>query len=273
MSRAVRRTGVDRHHMAATEAAARAAAELLRRRTAPGDVRVKAGDGLVSEADTAAERAVLEVLRERTPECGVLAEEAGALPGPGPRWIVDPLDGTTNYLRGLPDYAVALALAEGDRLLLCVIHFPETGTVFTAVAGDGAYRDGVRMRPAGPSPGRPLVGTGFGTEGVVREEQCSVADRLLRAGFEIREPGSASTGLCRVACGAYDGYLEFGIGPWDAAPGALLVTEAGGTVSGWGGGPFAVDEGHLVAAAPAFHDSLVTAGGPCPPAVRRKETA
>lgn len=264
-------TGADLHYhrAVAAEAATRGAEELLRRRVEPGGIRVKAGDGLVSDADTAAEEAVVGVLRKLTPHCGVLSEEAGQVAGgDGPVWIVDPLDGTTNFVRGLPDYAVALALAVDGRTEVALVHFPESGSTFTAIAGEGAYRDGVRLRIGDRPPGRPLAGTGFGTEGVVRERQRSVADGLLRAGFEIREPGSASTGLCRVASGAYDGYLEFGIGPWDAAPGALLVAEAGGVVTGWGGGPFDVVNGHLVAAAPALHDSLVTAGGSCPPVVR-----
>ncbi|MFJ5110014.1 inositol monophosphatase family protein [Streptomyces sp. NPDC088551] len=259
---------MDRLTATAAQAASVAGKELLRRRLAPREVRVKEGDAPVSDADLAAERLTLAVLREHTPQFAVVSEEESPDDGGGrrPTWIVDPLDGTTNYLRGLPDYAVALALAVEGRTVLSLILLPEYGAVFRAVEGRGAFRDGVRLRVPDPRPGRPLAGTGFGTEGVVRGQQRSVADRLLNAGFEIREPGSASTGLCRVASGAYDGYLEFGIGVWDTAPGALLVTEAGGTVTGWGGGEFVAARGHLVAASPAFHRSLVEAGGPCPPA-------
>ncbi|KAA6213144.1 inositol monophosphatase [Streptomyces albofaciens JCM 4342] len=252
----------------ALRAATAAGDELLRRRDAPRSVRTKEGDAPVSDADLAAERGALAVLRSETPDFAVVSEEAGpdGADDGRPTWIVDPLDGTTNYLRGLPDYAVALALVVAGRAELSLILLPEYGTVFRAVAGAGAFRTEVPLRIPGRPPGRPLAGTGFGTEGVVRERQCSVADRLLRAGFEIREPGSASTGLCRVASGAYDGYLEFGIGVWDTVPGALLVSEAGGTVTGWGGGAFTPRHGHLVAASPAVHERLVEAGGPCPPA-------
>ncbi|MYW99772.1 MULTISPECIES: inositol monophosphatase family protein [unclassified Streptomyces] len=251
----------------AEEAATGAADELLRRRGSRHEVATKKNDSLVSDADTAAERLVLDVLRERTPGFGVISEEAGAevLPG-APCWIVDPLDGTTNYLRGLPDYAVALALVdEGTTVLSCVV-LPDSGARFTALAGQGAYRDGRRIAVTRQAPGRSLTGTGFGTAGVVREAQRSVADSLLRGGFEIREPGSASVGLCRTACGAYDGYLEFGIEVWDTAPGALLVQEAGGVVTGWGGAPFEPAAGDLIAAAPAVHARLVDAGGARPPA-------
>ncbi|WP_051764220.1 inositol monophosphatase family protein [Streptomyces sp. NRRL F-5135] len=258
----------DRLTETAALAASAAAEELLRRRAAPHQVRVKEGDAPVSDADLAAERLALAVLRERTPRFEIVSEEESPEGGDDgrPTWIVDPLDGTTNYLRGLSDYAVALALAVDGRTVLSLIRLPESGAVYRAVAGQGAYRDDVRLRVSVPRTGRPLAGTGFGTDGVVRGQQRCVADRLLDAGFEIREPGSASTGLCRVASGAYDGYLEFGIGVWDTAPGALLVTEAGGTVTGWGGETFVAARGHLVAAAPAFHRALVEAGGPRPPA-------
>ncbi|MFI6638942.1 inositol monophosphatase family protein [Streptomyces sp. NPDC050504] len=251
----------------ARRAATAAGDELLRRRGGPLAVRTKEGDALVSDADTAAERAALAVLRAETPGFAVVSEEASPhWPDDGrPAWILDPLDGTTNYVRGLPDYAVALALVAAGRTELSLVLLPEYGTVFRAVAGAGAFRDEVPLRLADRPPGRPLAGTGFGTEGVVRERQCSVADRLLRGGFEIREPGSASTGLCRVASGSYDGYLEFGIGVWDTVPGALLVGEAGGVVTGWGGGAFTPRHGHLVAASRAVHGELVEAGGPCPP--------
>ncbi|MBU3864076.1 inositol monophosphatase [Streptomyces sp. 4503] len=251
----------------ALRAATAAGDELLRRRGAPHSVRTKEGDALVSDADLAAEHGALAVLRAETPDFAVVSEETSPdWPDDGrPTWIVDPLDGTTNYLRGLPDYAVALALVVAGRTELSLILLPEYGTVFRAAAGAGAFRDEARLHIPERPPGRPLAGTGFGTEGVVREQQRSVADRLLRGGFEIREPGSASTGLCRVASGAYDGYLEFGIGVWDTVPGALLVSEAGGTVTGWGGEVFTPRDGHLVAASHAVHRELTEAGGPCPP--------
>lgn len=265
----------------ATAAVDAAAAELTGRRDAARSVWTKQGHALVSDADLAAERAALAVLRERTPGYAVLSEEesssaAGAPDGGTPTWILDPLDGTTNYVRGLPDFAVALALVADGETVLAVVRLPAhaapggTGT-HVAVAGRGAYRDGTRLSVSGRGPGRPLAGTGFGTEGVVRERQRSVADRLLRAGVEIREPGSASVGLCRVATGSYDGYLEFGIGAWDTAPGALLVREAGGLVTGWGGTPFVPADGHLVAAAPHVHSELVAAGGAHRPIVVSRE--
>ncbi|MEU4656072.1 inositol monophosphatase family protein [Streptomyces sp. NPDC023723] len=260
-------TATDKLTATAALAASEAADELMRRRGTRREVRTKAGDAPVSDADLAAERRALAVLRDRTPGFGIISEESDPVDAEGdrPTWIVDPLDGTTNYLRGLPDYAVAVALVVAGRTRLAVIRLPEYGTEFRAVAGAGAFRDGVPLRVAGAPPGRPLAGTGFGTDGVVRERQRSVADRLLGAGFEIREPGSASTGLCRVASGSYDGYLEFGVGVWDTVPGALLVQEAGGVVTGWGGEAFTPRDGHVVAASPAVHGPLVAAGGARPP--------
>ncbi|MEU9849578.1 inositol monophosphatase [Streptomyces sp. NPDC047985] len=257
----------DRLTVTAAQAASEAAKELLRWRGTRLTVRTKEGDAPVSDADLAAEHQALAILRMYTPDFGIVSEESDPVaPGDGrPTWIVDPLDGTTNYLRGLPDYAVALALVVEGVTRLSLIRFPESGTVFRAVAGQGAFRDEMPLRIADRPPGRPLAGTGFGTEGVVRGRQRSVADRLLDAGFEIREPGSASTGLCRVACGAYDGYLEFGIGIWDTVPGALLVAEAGGVVTGWGGDAFTSRHDNIVAASRTVHRELVEAGGSCPP--------
>ncbi|MDN3270120.1 inositol monophosphatase family protein [Streptomyces sp. MA15] len=259
----------DRLTATAAQAAAEAGKELLRWRGTRLTVRSKEGDAPVSDADLAAEHQALGILRMYTPDFGIVSEESGAvgLRDGRPTWIVDPLDGTTNYLRGLPDYAVALALIVEGRTHLSLIRFPESGEVFRAVAGQGAFRNDAPLHIGDRPPGRPLVATGFGTDGVVRGRQRSVADRLLNAGFEIREPGSASTGLCRVASGAYDGYLEFGIGVWDTVPGALLVVEAGGTVTGWGGAPFTSRHDNVVAASPAIHRELVEAGGPCPPVI------
>lgn len=231
-----------------------------------GKAAYKADGGLVTDADVAADEACRETLVAFDPGYAILSEESGRTEGdPDRLWIVDPLDGTTNFVRGLVDYAVALALAVAGEPVLSVIHFPASGSTFTAIKGGGAFRDGIRLRIAPDPTGRPLVGTGFGTSGVVREHQVSIADRLLRAGFEIREPGSASTGLCRVAAGQYDGYLEFGIGTWDVVPGALLVREAGGVVTGWAGQELEPDAGEVLAATPGLHERLAIAGGPRPP--------
>lgn len=231
--------------------------ELGRYRTDPGRTAAKADGSLVSAADLAAEKAVLAVLEEHDPTVGVLAEETGRRPGTANRtWVVDPLDGTANFVRGLPDYAVAVALVADDRPVVSVVLLPESDTCFWAVAGKGAFRDGTPLRPAVRPTGRPVVATGFSSDMGIREEQASVLDRLLSTGFEVREPGSASVGLCRIAIGAYDGYLERGIGPWDVLPGALVVAEAGGVVTAWDGGPLGPVPDAIVAGVPVLHERL-----------------
>jgi myo-inositol-1(or 4)-monophosphatase len=253
---------LERHLRVAQAAAARAGAQLRQVDRRSIRLSYKADGGSVSRADIAAQEACVGMLVDFDPGYAVVSEEDLHRAGTTDRtWVVDPLDGTTNFVRGLPDYAVAIALTIEGSTALSVIHLPETATTYFAVRGQGAFRDGRRLEVAAPPSGRPLAGTGFGTAGVVRERQTTIADRLLRAGFDIREPGSASIGLCRVAEGAYDGYLEFGIGVWDVLPGALVVAEAGGVVSNWNGAPLERAPNDVVAATPATHEVLLRVGG------------
>ncbi|WLS45569.1 inositol monophosphatase family protein [Micromonospora profundi] len=228
---------------------------------------------VVTAADRAVERQVLDALRRLRPGDAVLGEEYGTQDtGPGEpggvRWIIDPIDGTVNYLYGLPYSAVSLA-AEVDGVVVAgVVRNVSTGEEWTATAGGGAWRDGVRLRCSGETDlGQALLGTGFGYDAGRREHQASVVAGLIRHVRDIRRMGAAALDLCLVAEGRLDAYFEKGLSPWDLAAGGLVAAEAGVRVAGLAGSPAGPDL--VIAAPPALfaplHDRLAdldAAGGP-----------
>lgn len=227
------------------------------------DISEKAANDLVTEADTAAEAAILHVLERRCPEHSVLAEESGRR-GPtnvGPTWIVDPLDGTTNYVHGFPQFAVSVAVAEGDELLAGAILDPLKEDLFTAARNAGATLNGHPCRVTSrPGLHGALLATGFPFKA---HELIDAYLAIFRTTFlqakAIRRPGAAALDLAYVACGIFDGFFEFRLSPWDVAAGALLVREAGGTVSDMHGGSAFLRSGDVVAGAPGVHRELVRA--------------
>jgi myo-inositol-1(or 4)-monophosphatase len=250
-----------------------AAATARRMRTeAITDVQTKSTDtDVVTAADRAVERQVVAALAAERPADGVLGEEYGdsAQTAAGAvRWILDPIDGTVNYLYGLPQYAVSLA-AEVDGVVVAgVVHNPVTGDEWTATLGGGAWRAGRRLAgSARTTLDQTLVATGFGYDPARRAHQGAVVARLLTRVRDIRRFGAASLDLCLAAEGSVDAYFEKGLNPWDHAAGGLVATEAGLRVSGLDGAPAGPD---MVLAAPpavfpALHDALLeldAAGGP-----------
>jgi myo-inositol-1(or 4)-monophosphatase len=194
-----------------------------------------AGD-FVSEADRAAEALIAEILMQAYPAYGWLGEESGARGGQGSdlRWIVDPLDGTTNFLRGLPHWAVSIALCKGDAVLCAVVHDPAKAETFVAELGLGAYLNGERIAVTRGIPlHAALFATGVPAGGRVDYLPDCLEDlgRLMPATAGVRRWGAAALDLAYVAAGRYDGYWERNLGPWDVAAGMLLVTEAGGEVA------------------------------------------
>jgi myo-inositol-1(or 4)-monophosphatase len=214
----------------------------------------------VSEADRAAERLIATRLAEARPDDGLLAEEAqGNRAGRGRlRWLVDPLDGTVNFLYGRSAWAVSIAAEDATGTLLGVVHQPALGETFHAVRGDGAYLGRSRLAVSSVAGlDRALVATGFGYEAVLRAEQGrDVADLLPRV-RDVRRDGSAALDLAWCAAGRVDAYLEFGLAPWDWAAGALLVREAGGVVSDHPRTMAGRRRTGLVAGGAAAHDALV----------------
>jgi myo-inositol-1(or 4)-monophosphatase len=230
------------------ERLAREAGELVRERSLTA-VAVASTKSSVNDVVTAVDREVEELLRARIaaerPGDAVLGEEQGAVAGTtGLTWVVDPIDGTVNFLYGIPSYSVSVAVVAGEpdprywTPLAGCVHAVSTGTTWTAGLGRGAFRDGERLRIKDAPPlGQALVSTGFGYTEERRREQAAVLARLLPQVRDIRRIGSAAIDLCLVAEGRLDAHYERGLNPWDVAAGTLVVTEAGGTVQGLAGAP------------------------------------
>jgi myo-inositol-1(or 4)-monophosphatase len=193
---------------------------------------------MVSEADRAAETAIVEILRAERPEDGLLSEEgAEDRSTSGRRWVVDPLDGTTNYLYRFPAWAVSVALEDDEGGLVGVVHDPVADATFRAERGGGAFLNGEPIRVNDHDRlETALIGTGFGYDPDIRAGQAELLQRAIRQVRDIRRAGAAALDLCSVAAGRLDGYYERGLNPWDWAAGALIVREAGGEVMPLEGG-------------------------------------
>lgn len=217
----------------AREAARAAAVVLLERFGGEGvDVRAKSTPtDLVSEADVEAERALREVLAARRPGDAVLGEEGGDRGGDGrggPRWVVDPLDGTVNFLFGIPHWCVSVACEDAEGTLAGVVHDPLREETFAAARGGPATLNGAPVRASARADlATAMVATGFAYDAEVRAVQAEVAARLLPRVRDVRRFGSAALDLAWTACGRYDAYYERGLNPWDRAAGALLCERAG----------------------------------------------
>ncbi|MFI1800976.1 inositol monophosphatase family protein [Streptomyces sp. NPDC020379] len=242
----------------ALEAAERAGA--LLRDGRPADLGVAATKtspiDVVTEMDIAAEKLITGFLAERRPADGVLGEEGASSAGSsGVRWVVDPVDGTVNYLYGLPSWAVSIAAEIDGEAVVGVVAAPVRGETYSAVRGRGAFLGGRRLavRPA-PSLGQALIGTGFGYLTARRAAQAEVLRSLLPEVRDIRRGGSAAIDLCDVACGRLDGYYERGLNPWDYAAGALIAREAGALTGGRPGEAASTEL--TVAAPPALFERL-----------------
>ncbi|MFD7668145.1 inositol monophosphatase family protein [Streptomyces sp. NPDC059788] len=226
--------------------AARRAGELLRDGR-PADLGVAATKtspiDVVTEMDIASEKLITGFLAEHRPDDGFLGEEGASVAGTsGVRWVIDPVDGTVNYLYGLPSWAVSIAAEKDGEAVVGVVAAPARGETYHAVLGGGAFRDGepVRCRPA-PPLSQALIGTGFAYLSERRAAQAEVLRTLLPRVRDIRRGGSAAIDLCDVACGRLDGYYERGLNPWDMAAGALIARESGALTGGRPGEPASHD--------------------------------
>lgn len=222
----------------------------------------KGAADFVTEVDRSAERAIESVIASRYPDARMMGEELtpGAdLSSPGLTFIADPLDGTTNFLHGYPQYAVSIGAVKESELVAAVVVNVTTDERFTAVAGRGAYLNGERIGTSTESdPSRSLIGTGFPfkqPELLDRYSRHFVAISRDTAG--IRRAGSAALDLADVACGRFDGFWELDLAPWDIAAGILLVREAGGIVSNWAGDKRDTTAGPVVAGNPHIHPWLL----------------
>ncbi|GAB4145850.1 MAG: inositol monophosphatase family protein [Planctomycetota bacterium] len=265
--------------LAAVETAEEAGLELRARRGRDLEVRSKRyRRELVTDADRASERIVVDRIRGRFPAHAVLAEEgertdAGRASSDSDwLWIVDPLDGTTNYVHGIPFYCVAVAVALKGRVVAAAVHAPELGATYRAFAGGGAERNGARVRvSACRDLADALLATGFAygrTEPGRDNNLGRLAAVLPRCG-DVRRLGSAELDLCLVADGRFDAFWELDLAPYDVAAGALMVQEAGGKVSDLAGGGNWLYGGTILASNGALHEAMLSAIEPSAHEFRR----
>lgn len=241
-----------------------AAGELAAKRRVDG-VQIAASksspEDVVTAADREAERLIRSLIADARPDDGMLGEEDGLVTGTsGLTWIVDPIDGTVNYLYGRPHWAVSIAVVEGDpdpltwSAVAGAVVNPSLGEVFTASRGNGSFLGGSRLRVREADVNLALVATGFSYAAETRRRQALVIADLVTHVRDIRRAGTASLDLCDVAAQRVDAYYERGLRPWDHAAGALIAAEAGATVHGVDGAP--ADERFVLAAAPALAREL-----------------
>jgi myo-inositol-1(or 4)-monophosphatase len=240
---------------------ARDAGQILRDRFGqPHEVRFKGTIDMVTEADRAAEDLIADRLRTLCPEHDLLCEEGsvGATLGAAYRWVVDPLDGTTNFAHGLPTFAVSIALEDAGVPVVGIVYDPMREELFAARKGAGATLNG---KPIVVSAVEELIAsilvTGFSYDFARRAQQAEVWRDFLTRVQAIRQTGSAALNLCYIAAGRLDGYWERGLSPWDVAAGAVIVTEAGGTVTDMGGGSFRADDRQILASNGKLHGKLL----------------
>jgi myo-inositol-1(or 4)-monophosphatase len=248
--------------------AARAGDTVVRSFTARGTALGTQTKGLgdyVTAADRAAEQAILDVLRSEAPDIPILAEESGGATSPDqPFWAVDPIDGTTNFLRGFPVVGVSVGLMHRGRPVAAAVTAPYLDTQWCAAQGLGAYDgDGKPLRVRDNPESRGVAATGFPfRRPQLRDRYLPVFHRALEDFEDIRRAGAASLDLAYTAQGSFDGYFELNLALWDIAAGALLVTEAGGVVTDWEGDPDAVfSTGNILAGSPQWHARMLAMVG------------
>ena len=219
-------------------------------------VNMKGHNDFVSSADLAAERAIIDVIHKHYPDHAILAEESGAAGDSDHRWIIDPLDGTTNYLHGFPVFAVSIGVEVSGRLEHAVVYDPMREELFTASRGAGAQLDEHKIRVSGTSElQHALIGTGFPFREHNKDLEPSLAmlGKTLNNTSGVRRPGAAALDLCYVACGRLDAFWETGLSPWDLAAGTLIIREAGGIISALDGGENHLETGHVLAGTPRIY--------------------
>jgi myo-inositol-1(or 4)-monophosphatase len=239
--------------------AALAAGRVVREAENP-EPELKGRADYVTAVDRAAEEAARVVLGRETPGVPTLGEELGGHPS-SRYWLVDPIDGTVNFLHGFPVVGVSVALIESGRPTAGAVHAPYLDTTFTAARGQGAEQDGAPLRVSETGPEEAVVGTGFPFRRKERlPEYLKVLLPALERFEDLRRPGAVSMDLAWVAAGVFDGFFEVGLSSWDVAAGALLVEEAGGAVTDWTGGGAYLD-GDVLAGNPEVHAALQEMAG------------
>ena len=247
--------------------AARKAGEVIIRslnRVESLKVTSKGHNDFVTEVDQAAERTIMDEIRRHYPSHAFMAEESGITGENETVWIIDPLDGTTNFLHGFPTFAVSIACQVKGRLEQAVIYDPMRGEIFSASRGQGAHLENYRIRVSKQKDLEgALIATGFPYRENLRyaDPYLAMMKTVMAQAAGIRRPGSAALDLAYVACGRVDGFWELGLSPWDTAAGTLLIQEAGGHIGTLTGGEYK-QGGHLVAGSPKVYAALIAAIAP-----------
>ncbi|MEZ5498799.1 MAG: inositol monophosphatase family protein [Steroidobacteraceae bacterium] len=251
--------------------AARRASEIIVRslsRLESLEVSAKGRNDFVSEVDRHAEREIIATIRKAYPDHAFLAEESGASGESDTVWIIDPLDGTTNFLHGFPTFSVSIACQQRGQLQHAVIYDPMRQECFTASRGVGAQLENKRIRVSQQATLEgALIATGFPyrANAAYMDNYLAMLREVMSAAAGVRRPGSAALDLAYVAAGRVDGFWEIGLNAWDTAAGTLLITEAGGRVGTLGGEPYA-QGGNIIAGNPRVFAALVEALAPHRPA-------
>jgi len=247
--------------LSVAKAAARRGGDILLRMLGDAHHIVKKGKiDLVTEADLAAEKTILELIAGHFPEDAILAEESGKQGAKGSRtWLIDPLDGTTNFAHGFPFFAVSIALENEDDVVLGVVYNPFMDELFEAVKDKGAFLNGVSLQVSGTDRlDESLLATGFPYDVHKRPERVMpLLEKMLTRVQGVRRLGSAALDLCYVAAGRMDGFWEEDLKPWDTAAGVVIVREAGGRLTTFSGEPYTPYMPTMVASNGWIHEGMV----------------
>ncbi|HNR22779.1 MAG TPA: inositol monophosphatase family protein [Steroidobacteraceae bacterium] len=232
----------------------------------------KSRNDFATEVDQAAEQEIIGIISRAYPQHAFLAEESGRTGESETVWIIDPLDGTTNYIHGFPTFAVSIACQHRGRLEHAVIYDPMRQEIFSASRGDGARLENRRIRVSNrPGMEGALIATGFPFRANLEYADAYLAQLkvVMASAAGVRRPGAAALDLAYVAAGRVDGFWEFGLNAWDTAAGALLIQEAGGRIGTMSGAPYDLSP-HVVAGAPRVYDALLELLTPHVPDALRK---
>lgn len=223
------------------------------------DFDVKTDAGIVTMADKESEQVISDFFAKKTPSFSVLGEETGLSNNGESRWIVDPLDGTTNFFHGFPHFNVSIGLEIEKQIVVGVVYNPITEEIFHTEKGNGAYKNKKQIYVSGRKDlQQAMLGTGFAYQrDMTLDDSLELFRKFTPLTHGIRRPGAAALDLCYVACGIYDGFYEKTLNAWDVAAGSLLITEAGGKLSNYKGKEFSIYSGEIVASNELIHKQII----------------
>lgn len=240
-------------------------------------IRSKTYNDFVTEVDHAAERAIIEILKDAYPDHGFMGEESGNDKVDAENvWIIDPLDGTTNFLHGFPQYCISIALMQKGQLTNALVYDPNRNDLFTATKGRGAFLNDKRIRVSNRMKlQESIIGTGFPFRDFAHlDPYLDMFKDMVKKTSGVRRPGSAALDLAYVAAGWYDGFWEIGLSKWDIAAGALIIQEAGGIVGDFEGNESWFETGNIIGANPKIFAQIVQTLAPhLTPALKTRLTA